>query len=317
MRSIHSIELNETNKEELLPGFDPDFPYIATCAELDKYIDPVVPWHWHRTVELFYMKSGTLEYTTPNGKWIIPTGCGGFVNSNVLHTSQVKPSGNNTIQYLHLFDPVLLSGEHGSRIEAKYIHPLTASTSVEMIALHPDHPAHAEILLDIQRAFEISESEWGYEFELRRQLAAIWLKLFEIARPAMMSKNRDIGTDDKVKLMMEYIHEHYHETISVEHLADVVHVSKRVCFRLFKEHLHMTPVEYMRSYRLRKACQMLIKSKEPITQIAYCCGLGSSSYFGKVFREKYGCSPLEYRRKWHDCANLSHQSYIFCAADSL
>ena len=307
MRRIQSIELNEANKEELLPGFDPDFPYIATCAELDKYIDPVVPWHWHKTVELFYMKSGILEYTTPNGKWTIPAGCGGFVNSNVLHTSQIKPSDNSTIQYLHLFDPVFLSGEHGSRIEEKYIHPLTASTSVEMIALYPDHPDHAEILLDIQRAFEISENEWGYEFELRRQLAAIWLKLFEIARPAMMSNHRNIGTDNKVKLMMKYIHDHYPENISVDQLAREAHISKRVCFRLFRENLHMSPVEYMTSYRLRKACQRLAESDESITQIAYNCGLGSSSYFGKLFREHFGCSPAAYRKEWHNRDKNTHK----------
>ena len=48
--------------------FSADFPYIATRAELDKYTEPFVPWHWHSSVELFYMESGALEYTTPNGK---------------------------------------------------------------------------------------------------------------------------------------------------------------------------------------------------------------------------------------------------------
>ena len=73
------------------------------------------------------------------------------------------------------------------------------------------------------------------------------------------------------------------------------------CFRLFRETLHMTPIEYIRSYRLQKACQMLANTKDTITQIAYNCGLGSSSHFGKTFREVYHCTPLEYRRNWHDC----------------
>ena len=85
MKNIQSIELNDSSKEELLPGFSADFPYIATCAELDRYLEPLVPWHWHPTVELFYMKSGSLEYTTPHGKWIFSAGSGGFVNANVLH----------------------------------------------------------------------------------------------------------------------------------------------------------------------------------------------------------------------------------------
>ena len=69
----------------------------------------------------------------------------------------------------------------------------------------------------------------------------------------------------------------------------------------------MTPVEYMRTYRLQKACLMLTKGKEPITLIAYACGFGSGSYFGHVFRERFGCSPAEYRKKWHDRDSICHQ----------
>ena len=108
------------------------------------------------------------------------------------------------------------------------------------------------------------------------------------------------GSDEKMKAMMRYIHAHYPDTISVDRLAKEAHISKRVCYRLFRENLHMSPVGYMTAYRLRKACQRLAETDEPITQIAYSCGLGSSSYFGKLFREHYGCTPAAYRRKWHD-----------------
>ena len=67
MKHVNSIEI-DYNKEELIPWFSPEFPYIAACAELGKYREREVPWHWHRMGELFYMKSGTIEYTTPAGK---------------------------------------------------------------------------------------------------------------------------------------------------------------------------------------------------------------------------------------------------------
>lgn len=67
MKNIQGIQLIMESNEELLPDFFMDFPYICSCVEFDKYIDPVVPWHWHHAVELFYIKSGRVEYTTPNG----------------------------------------------------------------------------------------------------------------------------------------------------------------------------------------------------------------------------------------------------------
>ena len=88
MKNIHSIEFYTGSKEELLPDFEKDFPYIASRAELDKYIGGYVPWHWHRTVELFYMESGSIEYDTPGGKILFPAGSGGMINPNVLHMTK-------------------------------------------------------------------------------------------------------------------------------------------------------------------------------------------------------------------------------------
>lgn len=301
MQNIRSIQIHEDSNEELLPGFSQDFPYIATCAELDKYTDPMIPWHWHRTVELFYMKSGTLEYTTPNGKWTFSAGSGGFVNSNVLHASRVVPSGEETVQLLHLFDPELLAGVQASRIDAKYIRPITSATGIEMVALSGDVPRQAALLEKIRRAFDLDKNSWGYEFALRQLLTEIWLELFALVRDDLEANPRLTASDEKMKAMMRFVHAHYQEAISVEDIANASHISKRVCFRLFRENLHLTPVEYITSYRLRKACQRLIDTSEPITQIAYSCGLGSSSYFGKVFRQHYGCTPAAYRKRWHDC----------------
>lgn len=309
MQVVQDIDIHEKNREEILPGFSEEFPYIATCAELDKYPDPYVPWHWHRTVELFWLKSGTLEYTTPGQKWTIRAGDGGFLNTNVLHASRVLPSGDSTIQLLHLFDPVLLSGGHGSRMEEKYILPVTVS-GVEFLPLRHEIPEEAGILEKMKEAFSFSGAERGYEFRLRTALSEIWLGLLELMQESAVHGGKSRKRDDKIKMLMIYIHEHYSEPISVDDMAAVVHVSRRVCFRLFQESLHMTPVEYMRAFRLQKACQLLAGSRLSITEIGYACGLGSGSYFGKAFRQMYGCTPAQFRKKWHNRDNNGQEPDI-------
>ncbi|MBQ7091513.1 MAG: helix-turn-helix domain-containing protein [Clostridia bacterium] len=300
MKTIQSLELKRGSKEEQLPGFTPDFPYIASYAELDKFIGACVPWHWHPAVELFYMQSGCLEYTTPGGKWVFPAGSGGFVNSNVLHTSRAILCSESTISLLHLFDPSLIAGEHGSRIEQKYILPLVSAANIEVIPLWPEDTDHNAIIELIRRAFEMSDKEWGYEFKLREILTCIWMKLFGLIRPAAEPSKQGGRANEQIKSIMIYVHENYGQQLSVKTLAETAHISKRACYRLFQENLHMTPVEYITSYRLQAACRMLAKEKMPITEIAAACGLGTSSYFGKLFREKYGCTPTEYKKSWQD-----------------
>lgn len=297
MQKIRGIELNKQNGEEVLPGFSEKFPYIATCAQLDDYIDPYIPWHWHRQIELFYMESGSLEYTTPHGTWLFTEGMGGMVNSNVLHQSRPGDSKNPNIQLLHIFDPSLLAGKQGSQIEERYMLPLLTDRKTEMIALHPEDPAEGEILKMVKEAFLISDQEWGYEVKLREKLTQIWLRLVQMIRPEKEKEEMQPSEDEKVKRLMLYIHEHYRESISVEQMAESVYISKRGCFRVFREQLHMTPVEYIHSYRLQRVCQMLMDSDRSITEIAQECGFGSSSYLGRLFHDKMGCTPAQYRRK--------------------
>ena len=55
MKTIEKIEFHAGSRQELLPNFADDFPYIASWVELDRHIGRFVPWHWHRAVEIFYI----------------------------------------------------------------------------------------------------------------------------------------------------------------------------------------------------------------------------------------------------------------------
>ncbi len=300
MKNIHSIAFYTGSKEELLPGFEKDFPYIASRAELDKYIGRYVPWHWHKAVELFYMESGSIEYDTPGGKRLFPAGSGGLVNSNVLHMTKAVSQREKNIQLLHIFDVSLLAGEQGSRIEQKYFAPVTTAPQIKIIPFYPGNAAEEKILKRIAASFCLSGGEFGYEIKLREALTEIWLMLFEQSRPMHEKEGKYNKGNDQIKLMMIYVHEHYGEKISVPELAAAAYLSERECYRVFQECLHMTPIEYIKAYRLQAACQMLAKGQKSVTVISHDCGLGSSSYFGKVFREYAHCSPTEYRRRWQN-----------------
>lgn len=88
MKVIHTVELKPGSYEEMLPDFSPDFPYIASYVELEKHLGRQSPWHWHKEVELFYMKEGALEYNTPPGENCVSAGVSRFCQFE--RTSYVK-----------------------------------------------------------------------------------------------------------------------------------------------------------------------------------------------------------------------------------
>ena len=297
MKNVQSVAFHTGSREEALPDFAADFPYIASRAELDKYIERTAPWHWHRAVEIFYMESGVLEYETSAGKIVFPAGSGGMVNANVLHKTRAVSQTEETIQPLHIFDVSLIAGAQGSRIEQKYIAPIVAAPQLELLSLFPETPHQKRILGFILDAFRLREKEFGYEMKLREALTQIWLLLFEQYHEFIVHDKKYHKSSDKIKQLLIYIHEHYAEKITIAELAAAAFLSERECYRVFQDCLHMTPVEYIQNYRLQAACQMLAKGKESVTVIASACGLGSSSYFGKLFRAYAHCTPTEYRKK--------------------
>lgn len=73
----------------------------------------------------------------------------------------------------------------------------------------------------------------------------IWLLLFEHSIPMLDKCNTSHKNSDQIKQMMIYVHEHYSEKISVSQLAAAAYLSERECFRVFHDHLHTTPTEYI------------------------------------------------------------------------
>lgn len=77
---------------------------------------------------------------------VFPAGSGGMVNSNILHMTKAISQSEENIQLLHLFDLSLIGGEQGSRIQERYIIPITAAPQMEIIQLLPGSPAQEKIL---------------------------------------------------------------------------------------------------------------------------------------------------------------------------
>jgi AraC-like DNA-binding protein len=72
-------------------------------------------------------------------------------------------------------------------------------------------------------------------------------------------------------------------------------VSIRECTRCFRRCINCSPTDYLTQVRVRRAAELLSKTPMSILDISEACGFSSSSYFSKVFREAYRCTPNAYR----------------------
>ena len=93
------------------------------------------------------------------------------------------------------------------------------------------------------------------------------------------------------------------EPLSTDDLAYHVGVSRRHLERLFKKHLQTVPSKYYLELRLEQARQMLRQSDKPALQVGLACGFSSASYFSTAYRNHYGITPREERKRATETEN--------------
>jgi len=292
------IEVNNNLQETAKHG-SYDFPLAIYTDKFNLFEDGYIRWHWHKELQFSYSLYDKVVVYVEDEKIILSPGEGVMTNSNVLH--QIKPySNSNCMMFSIDFNSTLIGGTEQSLIEKKYLTPIIENSNLKFISLTPDIPWQKNILTHLEKIFTLShEKSYGYELEMRNYLSVVWLNLIKEMKEEIKNSVLAVSNDDeRVKLAMQYIQKYYTDNINLDNIAMAANISKSECCRSFKRILKVTPFEYLMEYRASKASELLLKSKESISNIAFDVGFNGISYFGKVFKRYMNCSPSEYRNKY-------------------
>ncbi len=105
------------------------------------------------------------------------------------------------------------------------------------------------------------------------------------------------NTQSAVHSAVDYIRKHYSEALNAEILAERCHLSTSYFYRVFTQVTDTPPNEFIIRTRLTAAQSLLASCDMSIVDIAERCGFNSQSYFSFVFKERFGLSPKEFRKK--------------------
>ena len=92
-----------------------------------------------------------------------------------------------------------------------------------------------------------------------------------------------------------YIRDRYHQKITLDELAGLAGYSKGRFSHLFFQVTGTSPMAYQKNIRLSEAAEMLSVSSSSVKDVADACGFDDPLYFSKIFKQKFGVSPTEYR----------------------
>jgi signal transduction histidine kinase/DNA-binding response OmpR family regulator/ligand-binding sensor domain-containing protein len=95
---------------------------------------------------------------------------------------------------------------------------------------------------------------------------------------------------------------------SVEQLCSMAGYGRTVFFNKLKSLTGLSPNEYIREVRIKRAAQLLEVGEYTVSQITYMVGMNDSRYFSKCFKQRYGMTPTEYRDKYHKSPLIDTES---------
>jgi transcriptional regulator GlxA family with amidase domain len=103
--------------------------------------------------------------------------------------------------------------------------------------------------------------------------------------------------DFRVKHAIDLISKDLTRPLVLEDVARAVNLSTPHLRSLFSAETGMTPARYLKSLRMQKAEELLRTTFLSVKQVMFQVGIDEKSHFARVFRQAYGQSPAEYRRR--------------------
>ena len=284
---------DETLRETAVHGSS-GYPFAYYPENIWQFDFHRIDWHWHHEVEFIYFSEGSVFCFAGEDRIEMRQGSGIFINSGVLHRFEAQESAwaPNIV-----FSPYLLAAED-TFVYHKYIMPVISS-SVPYQVLEPQTGWQEQILQILLQIFDLQETGEDCELSTVRMLLEIWeLLAGNMDLPAGGSRLRRLTHKQaKLQTMMQFIHDHYMEEITLEQIASSASLSKSGALHIYRSGIQISPVPYLIRYRLAQAAEQLQTTQKSVSSVAADTGFADAGYFCRKFRQQYHMSAGEYRQK--------------------
>lgn len=271
----------------------PDFPISAYLADVT---DNFVSWHWHEEFELGYVTEGSVLMESGNKRFTLNKGDIYFLNSNTLHALFRSCQDSKCVFRSVVANGSIIGGREDSVFYKKYILPVTSNANLREIIFTPADSNYNKILNHLKTVWNaVNIKVPDYELTVRNELSSVFRRIVKLSEADINGNTANLVQEIRLRDILNYIHAHYSEKITLDDIAAAAFISKSEVLRCFKSIIGQSPISYLKNYRLRNAAYMIQNTEYSINTISELCGFDDHSYFSKSFKEVYGCSPREYR----------------------
>ena len=241
--------------------------------------------HTHPFTELFYVVDGKGEFNIQGQRFPVKANDFVIINPQVEHTELSSP--DEPLEYIVL-------GIRG--LSFSNLTPVSEG----------GHPFSFFNLRDEQKDIlrylnamvqEATSQQMSYELVCHNLLEILLIKILRHQHFDLEVGKQSRATKD-ISFIKHYLETYYHESIQLEDLASMTHLSRFYISHSFKKEIGMSPMEYLIDIRIKESKILLRTTNYSISQVADIVGFTTPTYFSKQFRKSTGISPTDYREQF-------------------
>ena len=261
---------------------------------INKFRDRNHPPHVHDFIEIAYMLGGESTQYIDGNKYEFHHGQLLFINFGQVHSFDVK-RGTKIIDVL--IDPAWISEKLINTNNAFEILSLSSFSSfsksvnqnVSLVTFDRNERKTIESILNMM-AHEQKNKGVNYEVALRSLTTLLLTHIFR----------KMTGTQSGFFLspeFLQFIRENCNKQLTLSELSRMCFYNPSYFSRMFTKHYGITLTDFIQNSRFDLACKLLENPELSTDEIAVKSGFGSKSTLYKIFREKTGLTPGDYRQK--------------------
>lgn len=252
--------------------------------------------HWHEEVEIISIKKGQGVVTVDMKP--LPV-CGGeavVIFPGQLHG--ISQWGKGEMEYENIiFRLSMLMTTQEDVCTLDFLGPLSGGQAQEPVHIRPGMERYESIMRCITSLDLLCrDKSYGYQLGVKGALFSLLGLLAPVFAPAGGEGPRK--SREKMKMILEYVENHYGEKITVKDGAALCYYSNSHFMKYFKRYMGIPFTRYLNGFRLEKAVGYLRSTTMAVTDVAQRCGFDNLSYFNRLFRQKYRQTPGEYRKQF-------------------
>lgn len=271
--------------------------------------------HVHPNYELFYFHEGGGNYLIGDKIYALSPGDLILLHGMTLHCPNMNEVGKY-VRTVVSFDPAYVRAIAAPLLTVDPLDPFerhrnirlalewedrerveTKLAQLDACRQTPQRPVTGSRHPDSTNGGSHLSDGWG-QSRFRLLFLELLLDVYALcAEPHLRKTDMASQKEQTVQTVISWVERHYTEQVSLDRIAAELHVNKHYLSRVFRELTGVTVFDYLYQRRINEAAITFLLEDCHVTEVCYRSGFVNLSHFSRMFKQRIGCSPDEYRRR--------------------